>query len=99
MSEFTNYTKSGDGEVADCFGVYGNGFVCFNPVYSLQLDKETSDSAELVKQSRRQCRPLFAFDALFCCSYMDYGDSTRKQFEAHAQLLPRVSLEEVAMDF
>ena len=30
---------------------------------------------------------------------MDYGDSTGKQFEAYAQLLPRVSLEEVAMDF
>ena len=62
----TNYTKSGDREVADCFGVYGKGFVCFNPVYSLQLDKESPDSAELVKQSRRQCRPLFAFASYGC---------------------------------
>ena len=29
---------------------------------------------------------------------MDYGDSAGKQFEAYAQLLPRVSLEEVAME-
>ena len=34
-----------------------------------------------------------------CPSLDPDGDSTGKQFEAYAQLLPRVSLEEVAMDF
>ena len=66
----------------------------------------SADSAERVKQFRRQCRPLAVcicivwMDALFFLAVaMRYGDSTGKQFEAYAQLLPRVSLEEVAMDF
>ena len=35
------YMKSGVREESDCSGVKGKGFVCINPIYSLQLDNES----------------------------------------------------------
>jgi len=61
--------QSGVREAQDRYGVKGKGIVGFNAIHS-QLDKDSSDSAGCVKQSRQRCKPPVAcicvvMDALF----------------------------------